>query len=108
MPQLDILASSVKAAPCSDAAPCYKVFMQLNNLSLAPTIAQDPDIDLVWQTQWFVPSTSDGNGGKDFHVYAESFNGGALQCFVGENAVQALGGGGVLTYPGKTQLPAAN
>jgi hypothetical protein len=55
-----------------------------------------------------VPSTSDGAGGKDFHVYAESFNGGALQCFVGENSVQSLGGGGVLTYPGKTQLPAAN
>ena len=82
--------------------------MQISNLSLAPTTAQDPDLDLVWQTQWFVPSTSDGAGGKDFHVYAESFNGGALQCFVGENAVQALGGGGVLTYPGKTQLPAAN
>ncbi len=111
MPQLDILSSTmtkVTSAPCSIVAPCYKVFMQLNNLSLAPTIAQDPDIDLVWQTQWFVPSTSDGNGGKDFHVYAESLNGGALQCFVGENAVQALGGGGVLTYPGKTQLPAAN
>jgi hypothetical protein len=111
MPQLDILSSSVtevKSAPCSDAAHCYKVFMQLNNLSLAPTTAQDPDPDLVWQTQWFVPSTTDGSGGKDFHVYAESTNGGALQCFVGENDVQLVGGGGVLTYPGTTQLPAAN
>jgi hypothetical protein len=111
MPQLDILSSNiaeVTSAPCSILAPCYKVFMQLNNLSLAPTTAQDPDIDLVWQTQWFVPSTSDGSGGKDFHVYAESLNGAALQCFVGENAVQLVGGGGVLTYPGKTQLPAAN
>ena len=25
-----------------------------------------------------------------------------MQCFVGENSVQAFGGGGVLTYPGKT------
>ena len=111
MPQLDILSSNitkVTSAPCSVAAPCYKVFMQLNNLSLAPTSAQDPDPDLVWQTQWFVPSTTDGNGGKDFHVYAESFNGAALQCFVGENDVQLVGGGGVLTYPGTTQLPAAN
>src|SRR5438477_470064 len=118
MPQLDILGSNiakVTSAPCSVAEPCYKVFMQLNNLSLAPTTAQDPDVDLVWHTQWFVPSTSDGSGGKNFHVYAESTNGGALNCFVGENDVQLVGGGGVYTYPaysllsGKTpQLPAAN
>ena len=111
MPQLDILSSSVSevmTAPCSVAAPCYRIFMQLNNLSLAPTTAQDPDVDLVWSTQWFVPSTTDGNGGKNFHVYAESLNGAALQCFDGEDAVQLVGGGGVLTYPGRTQLPAAN
>jgi len=82
--------------------------MQLNNLSLSPTVAQDPDTDLVWSTQWFVPSTSDPNGGKNFHVYAESNDGAALQCFVGENAVELIGGGGGLTYPGNTQLPAAN
>lgn len=111
MPQLDILGSNVSVvttAPCSMGSPCYKVVMEINNLSLAPTTAQDPDPDLVWSTQWFVPSTSDPNGGKNFHVYAESFNGGALGCFVGENAVQLFGGGGVLTYPGNTQLPAAN
>ena len=111
MPQLDILSSNiakVTSAPCSILAPCYKVAMQLNNLSLAPTPAQDPDTDLVWSTMWFVPSSSDGSGGKNFHVYAESLNGAALQCFVGENAVQSLGGGFVLTYPGKTQLPTAN
>ena len=111
MPQLDIVNSNISkvtTAPCSVAAPCYKVFTQVNDLSLAPTTAQDPDTDLVWHTQWFVPSTTDGSGGKNFHVYAESFNGAALQCFVGENAVQAVGGGGVLTYPGETQLPAAN
>ena len=40
MPQLDITNSSVAlvtTAPCSAGAPCYKVVMQLNNLSLAPT-----------------------------------------------------------------------
>src|SRR5439155_2889253 len=100
--------SLLTTAPCSSAAPCYQMVMQLNNLSLAPTIAQDPDPDLVWLTQWFVPSTLDANGGKNFFVYAESFNGGALQCFVGENAAQALGGGVTLTYPAATQLPAAN
>jgi hypothetical protein len=111
MPQLDIINSSVSlltTAPCSTAAPCYQVVMRLNNLSLAPTTAQDPDLDLVWLTQWFVPSTTDPNGGKNFFVYAESFNGGALQCFVGENAAQAVGGGVTLTYPGATQLSAAN
>jgi len=111
MPQLDIIGSRVgllTTAPCSPAAPCYQVVMQLNNLSLAPTTAQDPDPDLVWLTQWLVPSTTDTNGGKNFFVYAESTNGGALQCFVGENAASAVGGGVTLTYPGATALPAAN
>jgi hypothetical protein len=112
MPQLDIVGSNISqvtTAPCSAAAPCYKVVMQLNNLSLAPTTAQDPDIDLVWLTQWLVPSTTDVNGGKNFHVYAESTNGGALQCFTGENGVEPLGGGVITTYPGgTTALPAAN
>jgi len=111
MPQLDIINSSVSLltkAPCSNAAPCYQVVMKLNNLSFAPTTTQDPDLDLVWLTQWFVPSTSDPNGGKNFFVYAESFNGAALQCFAGENAEQLVGGGVSLTYPGVTQLPAAN
>ncbi len=112
MPQLDILGSSMGLttnAPCSVDAPCYQVAMQLNNLTLAPTTAQDPDIDLVWLTQWFVPSFTDATGGRNFHVYAESTNGGALQCFVGQNAVAANGGGFSLTYPGATTaLPAAN
>jgi hypothetical protein len=111
MPQLDILKSQVSlvtTSPCSPAAPCYRIDMQINNLSLAPTVGQDPDTDLVWSTQWFVPSLTDPNGGKNFHVYGESNNGAALQCFVGENAVALVGGGGVLTYPGNSQLPAAN
>jgi hypothetical protein len=111
MPQLDMINSNITkitSAPCSAGAPCYQVVMQLNNLSFAPTIAEDPDTDLVWFTQWLVPSTTDPNGGKNFFVYAESTNGGALQCFVGENAAQAVGGGVALTYPGATALPGAN
>src|SRR5437016_12073591 len=115
MPQLDILSSSVtlvNSAPCSLAAPCYKIVMQMNNLSLAPTTAQDPDTDLVWLTQWFVPSKSDGTGGRNFHVYAESnasTNGGALQCFFGQNAAASNGGGFSLAYPGGlTALPGPN
>ena len=111
MPQLDITGSNVTlatSAPCSAGAPCYQVTMQLNNLSLAPTTAQDPDQDLVWLTQWLVPSSTDPLGGKNFFVYAESFNGGALQCFAGENAENRISGGVALTYPGTTALPAAN
>ena len=111
MPQLDIVGSNVTlvtTAPCSAAAPCYKVVTQLNNLSLAPSTAQDPDTDLVWHTQWLVQSTSDPKGGKNFFVYAESLNGAALQCFAGENAENRIGGGVSITYPGTTTLPAAN
>jgi hypothetical protein len=112
MPQLDIIGSSVTlvtAAPCSAAAPCYKIVMQLSDLtSLAPTTSQDPDQDLVWLTQWLVPSTTDPLGGKNFFVYAEALNGGALQCFTGENAENRVGGGIAFTYPGFTTLPVAN
>ena len=112
MPQLDILASNVsiaKTAPCSVADPCYRVTMQLSNLSLAGAAAPDTDADLVWHTQWFVPSTSDPTGGRNFHVYAESFNGGALQCFTGQNAETSNGGGFSMAYPGGlTALPADN
>jgi hypothetical protein len=111
MPQLDITGSSVTlatTAPCSTAAPCYQVTMQLNNLSLAPTTSSDPDQDLVWHTQWLVPSSTDPLGGKNFFVYAESFNGGPLQCFTGENAENRIAGGVGLTYPGTTLLPPAN
>ena len=45
MPQLDILSSSitkVTSSPCSAADPCYRIAMQLNNLSLAPTPRRIP------------------------------------------------------------------
>ncbi len=111
MAQLDIVRSSiakVTTSPCTVGAPCYKVEMQLNNLSLAPSTLQDPDTDLVWLTQWFIPSTTDPAGGKNFFVYAESNNGAALQCFDGENAEESTGGGVTMTYPGAVQLAAPN
>jgi hypothetical protein len=112
MAQLDITGSNITkttSAPCSAVAPCYRVEMRINNLSRAPSITQDPDIDLVWSTQWLVQSSTDVNGGKNFHVYGESTNGGTLQCYFGENAAAAVGGGVALTYPGgTTALPAAN
>jgi hypothetical protein len=112
MPQLDIIASNVAlvtSAPCSVASSCYKVVMQLKNLSLARPATPDTDTDLVWLTQWFVPSLSDSTGGRNFHVYAESFNGGALQCFTGQNAAAVNGGGFSMAYPGgPTALPASN
>ncbi len=66
---------------------------------------------LIWQTQWLVParpgcSTSIAtcqNGGKNPMVYAESVCGGKIQCWVGENATEVIGGGVALTYPGTTQ-----
>ncbi len=109
MPNLDIISSSISkitSTPCSTSAPCYQVAMQLNNLSLTPDVANDPD--LVWLTQWMVPSTTDPNGGKNFFVYAESTGGGAVQCFADENHAMRDGDWFVFTYPGTTPLPAAN
>jgi hypothetical protein len=112
MPNLDLVGSSIRkltTAPCSDAAPCYEVVMQVNNLSFAPDLANDPDLDLVWLTQWFVPSTSDPHGGKNFFVFAESTAGGALQCYSGENHAARNSDWFVLTYPPNgAALPPAN
>src|SRR5216110_1245601 len=78
--------------------------MQLNDLSLAPTPDQDPTVDLVWSKQWFVPSSTDPNGGKNFHVYAGSTRGGSLQCFVGENVDMRVNGA---TRTKRNRTPAA-
>jgi hypothetical protein len=111
MPNLDIVGSSVReitTAPCSTSTPCYQVVMELNDLTLTPDLTNDPDPDLVWLTQWMVPSTSDPNGGKNFFVYAESTGGGAVQCFANENHAMRDGDWFVFTYPGNTALPSAN
>src|SRR5207302_8251455 len=87
-------------------------------MSLAAPAAPDTDTDLVWLTQWLLPaepgcvSTAPSapscvNGGRNFFVYGESNAGGALQCFTGENAATAIGGGVALTYPGATQITGA-
>jgi hypothetical protein len=73
--------------------PSTKTASPKSGLLSQATPDQDPDVDLVWSTQWFVPSSTDPNGGKDFHVYAESTSGGPLQCFVGENVDTRVNGG---------------
>jgi hypothetical protein len=118
MPNLDIVGSStalLKKKSChAGGGACYRVTMRLANLSLTAPAAPDTDSVLIWQTQWLVPAhsgckeafTACANGGRNLMVYAESVAGGAIQCWAGENAVQPIGGGIALTYPGATQLTA--
>jgi hypothetical protein len=91
----------------------------LNNLSLTAPAAVAPDVNLVWLTQWLTPSDPGcvsaspacANGGKNFHVYAESDPTLGLRCFFGENSIQAVGGGVTMTYPPAVlsgQITAAN
>ncbi|HEX6487420.1 MAG TPA: hypothetical protein VF137_00905 [Candidatus Dormibacteraeota bacterium] len=100
-PNLDLLSSSV-----SQPDPAhYRVQMQVQSLaSLAPDPA-DGGPDLVWLTQWHVPSTSDPQGGKVFFAYMESFNGQAPTFWDGESALYlANGGTGQISYPGLHQV----
>jgi len=99
---LDILASSVSKPDASN----YRITMKVANLtSLAPTpTSGDSDTDLVWLTQWLVPSSTDPNGGKNFFAYMESTAGAPPKFYVGENAATLDGGGVALTYPGATQV----
>lgn len=118
MPNLDILSSQVswpRPTACHPAgSPCLRVKTKLTNLSLAAPLAPDVDSDLVWLTQWLEPASvsctstasSCANGGANFAVYAESNQGGALQCWVGQNALEQNADGVQLTYPGTTQLTA--
>jgi hypothetical protein len=121
MPNLDILGSSVSAPAAKSCHPagtaCYRVTMTVSNLTLNAPAAPDPDQVLIWQTQWLSPAqpgcaetaATCVNGGKNPMVYAESVAGGAIQCWAGENAAIAIGGGVGITYPGTTQItdPAA-
>jgi hypothetical protein len=116
MANLDILSSSTTRptpAACHPAGTaCLRVTMKLSNMSLAAPVAPDPDADVVWLTQWLVPAsasctstaTSCASGGANFMVYAESNQGGAVQCWVGQNALQQNLNGLLLTYPGTTQI----
>jgi hypothetical protein len=107
-PNLDILSSRVSLL--SNPAR-YRISMVVSDLrSLAPNAtSQNPDRDLVWSTQWIKPmapstATGDQDGGKNFHVYMESLNGGTPTFWVGENAHTRQGGGVMITYPGSTQV----
>lgn len=111
LPNLDILNSTFsKPAPgtCHPVnVPCYRVQMQLSNLTLAAPAAVAPDVNIVWLTQWLTPShpncvsaaTGCTRGGRNFHVYAESDPVNGFRCFFGEVSIQAVGGGVTLTYP---------
>jgi hypothetical protein len=88
--------------------------MKLTNLSTAAPAPPDTDSTLVWLTQWLLPASatcvstapSCANGGANFFVYAESSNGGPIQCWTGQNALEQNADGVQLTYPGATQLTA--
>lgn len=116
MPNLDIVASKVawpSASSCHPAGTaCLRVTMTLADLSTTPPVSPDSDTDLVWLTQWLVPASisctstaaSCVNGGVNVDVYAESTDGGTVQCWAGQDALQQNVEGVQLTYPGSTQL----
>jgi hypothetical protein len=100
-PNLEILGSQMSKPNGST----YRVKVLVADLtSLAPR----PDAGgttLVWNTQWKVPSSSDGHGGAYFHAYMESVGGGAPTFWVGQTAVTIGPTGSInLTYPGATQV----
>ena len=114
MPNLDVLGSKTswpKASACHPAnTPCLRVTMKLSNLTTAAPPSPDTDKDLVWLTQWAVPASTSctstapscANGGANFMVYAESYDGGAIQCFAGQSSMMPINGalGLTITYPG--------
>ena len=119
MPNLDIVSSSVTKPLASSCHPagtaCLRVTMRVGNMSTAAPASPDTDTDIVWLTQWLVPAAADcnaalascGTGGLNFDVYAESnptVSNGAVQCWVGQNALAQIGNGIQLTYPGTSQL----
>jgi hypothetical protein len=118
MPNLDITSSQVSWPGASGCHPtgaaCLRVTMKVANLSTAAPLSPDADPVIVWLTQWLVPASAScppsapscATGGLNFHVYAESSQGGAVACWAGQNAIEQNAGGYQLTYPGATQLSA--
>jgi hypothetical protein len=102
-PNLDILSSRVSLLSGPARYRIRMVVADLRSLAPSPT-SQNPDRDLVWSTQWITPSSTSADGGKNFHVYMESFNGDPPQFFVGENATTLQGGGVMMTYPPTTAV----
>jgi len=85
----------------------YKITMKVADLTSLTPSPQAGGTDLVWLTQWHVPSSTDPHGGELFFAYMESTAGQAPQCFDGQNGLYFNGGGAGITYPGKTALPAS-
>jgi hypothetical protein len=126
MPNLDILSSKVSwpgtgkksVSPCHPTnTPCLRVTTTLTNLSTAAPVSPDTDKDLVWLTQWMVPAApgcpaapSCANGGANFMVYAESYDGGPIRCFVGQSSMTFINGalGLTIAYPGTTEITEAD
>jgi hypothetical protein len=110
-PNLDILSSRVSLLSNPARYRIRMVVADLTSLAPSPT-SQNADRDLVWSTQWIkpmapnpaLPANQDQDGGKNFHVYMESLNGGPPTFWVGENAHTRQGGGVMMTYPGSTQV----
>ena len=107
MPHLDVLASTVSQPDSTH----YRVTMTVKDLtSLTPAAgATDPFPDLVWLTQWHVPSKTDTFGGHVDFVYMESNAGSAPTFWTGDSGdVGPVNtGNGSFTYPGVTQLTTA-
>jgi uncharacterized repeat protein (TIGR01451 family) len=113
IPNLDITGSSISkvaaGATATSACPstagtngCYRIEMDINILSLDAPPSPDTDQDLVWLTQWLVPGTTETLGGKNLFVYAESNQGGAIQCWTGQSGEFSTFF--ALTYPGTIQI----
>ena len=107
IPNLDLLGSSISQPDANHYTVTMKVADLTSLLPPAASLAASAGPDLVWQTQWHVPSTTDPNGGKLFFAYMESNAGGAPTCWDGENAAEVNGGGVTMTYPGAHQLTGA-
>jgi Ca2+-binding RTX toxin-like protein len=100
---LDILSSSITKPDATHYSITMKV-ADLTSLAPDPTTG-NTDTTLIWQTQWLTPSTTAATGGSNFMVYMESQNGAAPTFWVGQNAVEVLGGGVTTTYPGDHNVP---
>jgi hypothetical protein len=86
----------------------YQITMTVSSLISLSAAVTGEGTTLIWQTQWIAPSATDHtNGGAMFMAYMESVNGAAPTCWVGQNAATLNGGGALITYPGTTQLTAA-
>jgi hypothetical protein len=111
VPHLDILKACVSQPDQND----YRITMDVADLT-TPIGSSGPGPDAtaggpvnIWQVQWHVPSSTDtANGGALFIAYMESSNGAAPVCWVGQSSQQVAPGGAELSYPGSTQLPAAD